>query len=846
MGLFGLGRVRGVLFACVVGSVVLAFAVAAMASRPGAGRTPVFLSMPARPGFAMSQGEVRASALRTRGATRSALPARVGALLPWLAKADSNTYMGANGHLVTEIFDSPVNYLSSSGWYVPINTALRAGRSGFVQQANDLGVVLPRAADGLVRVASQRGRLAFGLVGASGGGRVSGSVERFSAGSAAVRLSYRSLGFGVGWQARLPASETGRGVGWLVRTGPGLHAVLEGDGVAFKDVRGRTAWVFTAPAAHTATAWFSTRLSLRATGAGIVIGVVPTRLRVRDLWRARGRGLGRWSKTSRRSRLSEGPVTLVGQMAGPGGTYLTDAGDCYLESSQPTTSLCGAATNYVGPSDNTLVRFDVAANLPSHVEVLQAYVAMFLASASTTTAETIGVWQAGKPWTSAATWNTYDGTNAWSTPGGDLSGSNEDDSNVIGASGDVGYTYYWAVEQGSQSWIDGNPPQDDGFIFHATDGASAPNTLGFDTATAPGGYQPHMAVYWQPRLGEYPGVKYDSQQLSDGSTVGVNPANGNLQLSSTDVNLPGVNGLNVHIGRYFNDLSSSQDSFGLGWSMAGGADTYLWVPTDTLSAIDYYDGTGAAQLFSQTSASGPEVAPPGLDAQLTYNGWDTYISSQFTLYFPDTGITETFTAPADTGNKVAQLTSIADKSGDTISYTYNSSGQLTSLTDTNNKTTTFTYSPAGYVSQITDPNSVVYKYVQNSAGQLTSYTGPQGTTSYAYDSYGNLTQITTPDGKVLNVTYDAGSTNEAKAVEQLANAQAQTGPTTTYAYLGGSACSSQTGYDPGWLEGTVTAPDDTTTGYCTNDLGALAATLGGTYTTNYTYDADGRLIGASP
>jgi hypothetical protein len=65
-------------------------------------------------------------------------------------------------------------------------------------------------------------------------------------------------------------------------------------------------------------------------------------------------------------------------------------------------------------------------------------------------------------------------------------------------------------------------------------------------------------VYYEPRMGDYPGAKYDTQQLTDRSTLGVNVATGNLLVSNTDVNLAGVNGLNLSIGRYYNNYSSDQ------------------------------------------------------------------------------------------------------------------------------------------------------------------------------------------------------------------------------------------------------------------------------------------------
>lgn len=51
---------------------------------------------------------------------------------------------------------------------------------------------------------------------------------------------------------------------------------------------------------------------------------------------------------------------------------------------------------------------------------------MRITSQSSSSPEAIGVWQAAQPWTNLATWNTYDGWDAWTTPGGDTTGAMED------------------------------------------------------------------------------------------------------------------------------------------------------------------------------------------------------------------------------------------------------------------------------------------------------------------------------------------------------------------------------------------------------------------------------------
>jgi RHS repeat-associated protein len=480
------------------------------------------------------------------------------------------------------------------------------------------------------------------------------------------------------------------------------------------------------------------------------------------------------------------------------------------------------------------VNFDVAANLPSHVQILKSYVAMGLSSESTSTAEAVGVWQAAQPWTNLATWNSYDGSSSWSTPGGDTTGAMEDQQS-IGASGDVGSNFYWDVNTSVQGWVDGSPPQVEGFLFAATAGSKAPNTLGFNTETSTTD-SPYLQVYYEPRMGDYPGARYDTQRLTDRSSLGVNVGTGNLLVSNTDMNLSGVNGVNVNIGRYYNNLSSDQNSFGVGWSMGTGADTFLEVPSDENNVVDYFDGTGNAQLF--ISPTGTYTSPPGVDAQLTINSYSTYRASVFTLFFRHSGITETFDAPADTLDKVARLATLSDRNGNTIHYNYNSSNQLTSIVDSHGATTTISYSPAGYVSQITDPTGRLYKYTQNTSGQLTSYTDPGNNWAhYTYDSYGNLTQITTPQGNITNIVYDAGNTNAVTSVTRLVHPTDTTGPRSTYQY---ATASGTCPANAGWTQGTVSDPNLHVSTYCTDDLSRITQSVDGNgHSRSTSYSPDG-------
>ncbi|MGH3602071.1 MAG: RHS repeat-associated core domain-containing protein [Pseudonocardiaceae bacterium] len=792
-----------------------------------------------RAGFSPTAKELAASTLRTARASRTLAPVKAGRKVPWLSRADSNTFVAGSGHLAAKIYPFPVNYRSAAGKWTAINTGLRTSGSGYGQRANDLGVRLPRSAAEPARVADRSGGLSFGLAGAAGIGRVAGTTDRFTGALSGVDLAYSSQTDGIGWQARLSAAVASQGLSWTVKLSHGLTAKLVSGGVAFRTASGRVAWVFQAPSARAGGSGqpVALRLWLSRSARGVVIHLAPAPTAAARSLAMFSPGMG--SRMIPAVAPNPTPIIWSGQVVAGSYQSLGPAlmtGDCYVDSTAPDTSFCGGNTNYVGPNDHTLLNFDVADNLPLHVQVLQSFIGVQLTSESTSTPDTVGVWQAAEPWTNLASWNSYDGTNNWTTPGGDTTGQ-MDDYDQIGQASDVGNTFYWNITPTVQGWVDQNPAQVDGLLFAPTDGSSAPNTLGFATETSSDG--PYMQVDYEPRMGDYPNAKYDTQQLTSRSSEGVNVATDNLLVSNSDLNLTGVNGLNLQVGRYYNDLSGDQGSFGVGWTMGTGADTYLEVPADGQGTVDYFDGTGNAETFQLSPANETtEVSPPGEDGQLTMNdAGDPYSSSTLTLAFRHSGVIETYTKPADTNNVIARLSSVHDRNGNTIHYNYNSSGQLSSIVDSYGNTTTISYSPDGYVDQIADPTGRTYKYFQNSAGQLTQYEDPAGnTTDYSYDGYGNLTQITTPAGNVTKIHYDAGNTNQVTSVSRRVHPTDTSGPKTTYQFGPANICANR---GSGWSADTVEDPGRHTTVYCTDDLGRLTQVLdanGNTRSTSYNPD----------
>jgi YD repeat-containing protein len=95
-------------------------------------------------------------------------------------------------------------------------------------------------------------------------------------------------------------------------------------------------------------------------------------------------------------------------------------------------------------------------------------------------------------------------------------------------------------------------------------------------------------------------------------------------------------------------------------------------------------------------------------------------------------------------------------------YSYDPVGRVASVTQTlagvsgGVVTTSYTYDTDGNLTAVTDPNGNITSYVYDDFGQLTSQESKvTGTTAYAYDSAGNLTGMTDARGVTTTRVYDA-------------------------------------------------------------------------------------------
>jgi RHS repeat-associated protein len=294
--------------------------------------------------------------------------------------------------------------------------------------------------------------------------------------------------------------------------------------------------------------------------------------------------------------------------------------------------------------------------------------------------------------------------------------------------------------------------------------------------------------------------------------------------STTDASLPTPGSLALSISRTFQSSIAGRYSsgmFGLGW-------TTPWQTTLSVESSGNVtiDTSGVAMSFFPLPNKS-YLDSAGVFGTLTQSG-GVY------TYSAPSGIQWVFLANG-------LLNYQQDANGNRITLGYNAQNQIVSLTYSNpsdpsepTEQLTLTYNAQGFVSQVADGTGNTWSYSYDSSGHLLAMTAPGGlTTSYSYDTGSNpetanaLLSITNPDSAQINYTYDPA-----------------TGRLTGRSQNGGANPITYT-YD-GEAEVTTSdaSGDSTTTWY--NDLGKpgrMEDPLGGIAT--FSYDTNGNLTSAT-
>jgi RHS repeat-associated protein len=665
-------------------------------------------------------------------AERAGVPQRVTieAELPDLRTERSRTYELEDGRRLSKVFAGPVHHRANGEWRT-IDTRLEPAAGGFAVKDAGYRLSVPsRLGDAGVKVADGANALSFSLEGARAAtAEVRGATVRYPGAVEGAALTYTAQANGVKEALILDGPSSPATYSFDLRASDGLRPRADGSGgLEFADRDGDVK--------------FSIAPAYMRDAAGAVSHEVEY-----DVDRA---GDARFRLTMRADR---------DWLADPGRRYPVELDpsvfpgpqrDCGLAQATPTTSLCAAAQFDVGwngtHDHRAILKFDLAGVVPDIGQVEDSWLATYLKSRTTANVKQMAVHRMTRDWTTAATWNTYNGTNAWTTAGGDFDATRNYDASSLGTNS-AGFVY-WGVTPLARDWATGAQPNY-GLVLKDRTNASVNNKFTFASAEdADPAKRPYLGLIWNHRTGEPRHFTLHSEALNDRMRYSVNVANRGLTLLAADLRIKGT-GMDLAIGRAYNMMYKTSDPrVGTGWQLTAGMGVRL-----QFSAGDsrlYVDPTGGRHLFVRQD-NGSFATPTAVDGKLVEEA-----NGEFKLSFDRTKESYRFNADGD-------LIKHEDKNGNAITYAYSAAGKLSSATDTQGRQVTVTYDAAGRVQKLTDSTARTWTYGYDTSGRLTTYTDPElKVTKYVYDQWDNLIEVEDPRGKVTRFEYDAQGVTQAK------------------------------------------------------------------------------------
>ncbi|MFF0018766.1 RHS repeat-associated core domain-containing protein [Streptomyces sp. NPDC005374] len=204
---------------------------------------------------------------------------------------------------------------------------------------------------------------------------------------------------------------------------------------------------------------------------------------------------------------------------------------------------------------------------------------------------------------------------------------------------------------------------------------------------------------------------------------------------------------------------------------ATGCTTYTYDAWDNRTGTTDPLGHTTAAVYD---ADGDQVSATDANARKTTYGYDAAdrrttvtrpdSSVQKTAYNPDGTTSRTTDGAGDATNygydAQGRQTTSTDPAGRTTTSAYDAAGDLLTVTDPASRVTTYTYDPAGNTASIsysdgTTPNVTNIGY--DAMGRRTGMTDGTGTSSWSYDTFGELVAQTSGSGAATGYGFDANS-----------------------------------------------------------------------------------------
>jgi len=383
-----------------------------------------------------------------------------------LRTRNSRTYSSGGRQLTTLVYPESINYRDASGaWQAIDNSLVKTSAKGYADQstANRYTVYLPAdIASQPIRITTGSGWLTFSLHGAKGTLTISGSTATYHNVLPGVDVVIQAQADTVEESLVLHGAGSPSQFTYEIQASSGLKLKESAKGFTVLDASGRIVFGMTAPV------MFDSAKNGGARSSAISVSVDPNSEGISVALRADSAWL---ADSKRQWPVTVDPTFIVGELQ-----------DCYVNAGSPTLSFCGQTSLNAGfdgtKASRALLQFNLSA-IPTTDIVVSAKLLMYLGSTTTSNATSLAVYQLTHTWTTGATWNAYDGINAWTTPGGDFNGTAAATINGIAA---INAWYSWSPTALVQGWVNGSIANDGVIVKEPTENVN--NVLSFNSATA--------------------------------------------------------------------------------------------------------------------------------------------------------------------------------------------------------------------------------------------------------------------------------------------------------------------------------------------------------------------------
>ena len=183
--------------------------------------------------------------------------------------------------------------------------------------------------------------------------------------------------------------------------------------------------------------------------------------------------------------------------------------------------------------------------------------------------------------------------------------------------------------------------------------------------------------------------------------------------------------------------------------------SYSYYPTGLLETVTLPDSSTVTYTYD--GAHRLTTITDGLGNYISYTLDDMGNQTATKTYDPSGTLHRSHTQVYNTLNQLYQDVNSAGTSAVTTTFAYDSNGNLTSSDAPLSRNTANQYDALNHLTQVTDPASGVTKFAYDANDQLTSVTDPRSLqTIYTRNGFGDVTQTVSPDTGTSTKTYDSG------------------------------------------------------------------------------------------